>query len=122
MEKKRPVTKEECIQGHRDMWNWIADTSMQIRKRVYPYDYFKRQGIKNRPSGNNFICEYNNNAFRSKRCKRCKDCIIQWEDYDGNKTKICVGSIYSMFFHQIGAYDYKKAAEIARRIANLPSK
>lgn len=108
------MTKQECIENHRKMWNWIADETEKRKDPVSKEDYFKYVGVSllNRPFMDCYACE---------SCEGfCKLCLFDWEI-----THYCHenDSYYeSWWFFSIIELDYKKAAHYARKIANLPER
>ena len=117
------LTKEQAIQEHRKMWNWIAE---QNEKGIhYPHsDELKRQYIKEHTDYEYiscwcFCCEYDekyNLTFRM-----CGRCPLDWKS-SANGIQCCNDSNHS----QKGYYSLwnrsktpEEAAKYARIIANL---
>lgn len=114
------MTKQEAIAAHRKMWNWIADETEWRERAVHKYDYFNAMDIPEdkRPHFDCYCCEY--------ACRRngadCSLCPLEWStgrcDNDG---------LYSQWYIETSfrggrGGDWRKAAAIAREIANLPEK
>ena len=82
--KAMQLTKEQAIQEHRKMWNWIADQydrgSNEHIGRLKEL-YFKNiyDGIINIPTGC-FPCEYTrqNKDMISSYAYKCNECPLQW--------------------------------------------
>lgn len=104
------LTREQAIAGHRKMWNWIADETNRLKRKVEKSEYFNAMGIDDIPDNRCYCCEF---VIRNQfRCKY--DCIIDWGEGIG-----CVDSYYKEW---LCADDWKEAARIARIIANLPER
>lgn len=112
------MTKQECVENHRKMWNWIADETLRRKKVVTKYDYFKMVAPNSMcPLMACWCCEY-------CQCK-CENCPIDWGD---GKKCYTDNSDYDMFTH-FGEIShllyprvYLEAAKYARNIANLPER
>lgn len=114
-EKEIVLTKEEAIKRHRMMWNWIAYETLRREKMVGKKEAFEKFGWTYNPTATNcWCCEYVKDNHDG-----CESCPVQWV-----YTSICcdMNSLYSNWnlSSQIG--DYKKAAEYAFQIANLPER
>ena len=105
------LTREEAIENHRKMWNWIADESIRQGQTVSVYEYFEEMEIPydERPESWH-LCEYANDI--------CCCCPINWGN-DGS----CLGD-ESLFtkWRKCDDSDYEEAARLAREIANLPER
>ena len=114
------LTREEAIEEHRKMWNWIADKllSNDIDKyhesNIIKKDYLNQKyGEDNyRLEANCFLCEY---VYKNIH-KTCSFCPLDWGEI------ACFHIIYSDFFKTLQEGHNKEAAAIARQIANLPEK
>ena len=138
--------KQEAIQNHRKMWNWIAD-EIEKEKNLFKYNslsdlkenYFQ---INNLPEiqMDCFCCEYvdkyKGGWYQSKACVNCP---LIWgnEEFVDNNRCFCEGfsfdddmSIdceekrgpYGKCMDAIYEGNYKEAARQARIIANLSEK
>ena len=108
------LTKQQAIEGHRKMWNWIAD---KIEKDKSTYDipmlkifYCKKNKLvlRNRC----FCCEYS--SYFDLRCEKCP---VDWV-----KTERCYDNEKSLYRLVVEAFAWQEQAELARTIANLPEK
>lgn len=132
------LTKEQAIEEHRKMWNWIADqyeegraTDIYTLKSEYMGEYMEETELEERPFHNCFCCEYASEKVDSmiSRPHRCTQCPVIWGT-----------EIHSHFFaceHSFSAYgklkkesdkfnkldvDSELCARFAREIANLPER
>ena len=117
------LTREEAIEKTRNMWNWIADKTLERKIIVTKWNYFRENGIDidDIPVSECYLCEYGEQygAYDTK----CKYCPLEFtlaneafgclkDDspfYKWNKARLYYG-------------DYELAAKYAREIANLPEK
>ena len=106
------LTREQAIENHRKMWNWIADETLRWKRVVMKEKYFVANNIPDsiRPVCDCYCCEYGAINFR----RNCSVCPIQW------KHRLCYVSEYDNWRKACYAENYKKAANLARTIANLP--
>lgn len=130
------ISREEAIRKHREMWNWIAeqyengDTVSACRlkqdfiKKYYPYD---------NPNSDCYCCAYTETVLEPQcggSLQNCKRCPLEWPS--NQKNLMCVYKTRSLItdglYGRITYYTdpitavYKKAASIAREIANLPER
>ena len=132
------LTKEQAIQMHRKMWNWIADAyengiirPIQEAKK----EYLNITGNEN-ISGDCFLCDYtgpsdcnHNYAFD------CSKCLLDWGTPTNSSATegFCVDKLYyndedGLYGQLLGltdensTYCCKDAANLARQIANLPER
>jgi len=111
------LTKEQTIEEHHKMWNWIAENVHDIRpttaKQIKEY-YLKNISCLKETTDNNCFCpEYINEL--------CYNCSLYW----GAKPYRCVIDncvFYIEFSKYIRCADYVKAADMAKLIANLPKR
>lgn len=109
------MTKAEAIAAHRKMWRWIADETARRKCVVDKSDYFEAMGIpeEDRPSARCYCCEYD----KDNGDNNCALCPIEWPT-----GHCCGGGLYSRWTDTFDYCDWITAAEIARRIAELPEK
>lgn len=127
------LTKEQTIQEHRKMWNWIADQYKNkteifnecgcIQELKHKYiDLYVHDDVR----CDCFCCDYsyNQNLW-------CEGCPIDWNStcddsmcmYKNNNDKRHLyGEIQWRWFGDMSDYERFKFARIARRIANLPER
>ena len=116
---------EWFIQKHREMWNWIAD---QILERKILLDIAEAKltwclEIGLAPISGCFACECKYAIHEA--CSRCeyaycrKGCLFNWVESSENFVS-CIGRKSSLYVRCTNARTYRKQAELARKIANLP--
>ena len=108
------LTKQQAIEGHRKMWNWIADKIEREERRVYISDLKKNYCRENNVVLHNrcFCCEYS--IYFDLSCEKCP---VDWI-----KTKHCCDNEKSLYNLVINASTWQEQAELARTIANLPER
>ena len=100
-------TREQAIELHRKMWNWIADETEKQKRKVYKDEYFYKIGIENAPKNMCHCCEFNN--------KNPINCLI--------KSSICSYKYpYYAYWITCNSKNWKEAARLARIMANLPER
>lgn len=117
------LTREQAITEHRKMWRWIAEQYIG-KDDIYYMNPYRFKQIYLYKNGYNsslihsccFLCEY------VKKWKNCDKCPLDW-----GISKSCIGdSKNDGLYKQINTYyyeeNYKKCAELARQIAELPEK
>lgn len=84
------TAKEKSISNHRKMWNWIAEETLRLRRKVEKHEYFEHFKIPEEERPKNYLY-----------------CIMRYDPkhlYEyWNKTT-----------------DYLQAADLARKIAETP--
>lgn len=136
------LSKEEAINEHRKMWNWIADKAKE-KKDITKLDYIKDElgiGINYlcdkdeeiKLKGNCFLCEYAYERSREeiKKGKEeepyCKYCPLDWGGKNRTLTQ-CLdkdkenkgGGLYDKYLKTSSYGCYKTVEKLARQIANL---
>lgn len=104
------LTRERAIAEHRKMWNWIADETEKLKRKVEKSDYFNAMGIDDIPDNECYCCEFN--VYHPDYCD--EHCIIDW-----GCDKWCLNSYFKKWLF---TYDWQEAARLARIIANLPER
>lgn len=107
------LTKQQAIEGHRKMWNWIADT-IEKKKTVCCIPELKRDYCFENNltlSCNCFCCEYNSHT------QACKKCPLDW-----GKTRSCSTNEKSLYCRITYCELWKEQVDLARQIANLPER
>lgn len=103
------LTKQQAIEGHRKMWNWIADEIEKMKHicRIINlkiiYCHKNVLNLKNYC----FCCEYTGID------NTCDSCILDW-----GITGDC-DLLYGKIIHTTS---WQEQAKLARRIANLPKR
>ena len=120
----RELTKEQAIAEHRKMWRWIAEETEKRQEIVYEEDYLEDYFPDKIISCDCFCCEYD----KQKQGKNCRSCPIDW----GSKcdwfmclrkeTKDDNEGLFYLWENAADTDAWKKAAELARQIAELPEK
>lgn len=135
------MTKQEAVQKHRDMWNWIADRyeehergeesnctlgdliSVYDMKCKYLRDVLDMEDHE-MPFHKCFCCEYDSIESFSK-CTRCP--VLWGNEEDKNIYNVgfyCErsGSPYMNVVNAAKHADFSNAAKFARIVANLPER
>lgn len=104
------LTKQQAIEGHRKMWNWIAN-EIEERKHIYKIINLKmiycHENVLNLRN-DCFCCECADSIDDT-----CGSCILDW-----GITGDC-GLLYGKVVH---ATSWKEQVKLARQIANLPER
>ena len=134
------LTKEQTIQEHRKMWNWIAD---QYKKRCradvcdLKCAYLHGKNMK-RIHGHCFLCNYagNNESDYGNYAFNCDQCLLQWpvpkdpniedgycvDKYNVNDNYGLYGMLLEGYNESGNRLVFKEKEDIARQIANLPER
>lgn len=125
------LTKEQAINEHRKMWNWIADKYKNGRKESIS-DLKREYCDKNNLSiySDCFCCEYDSKHDNNDLSKLCKNCPIRWGSEGYVDNRYCLdrfeinddGGLYMRASMHSNNEHYKRAEELARKIANLPER
>lgn len=110
------LTKEEAIKRHRMMWNWIAYETLKREEFVTKQEALEHFGwLSSEMFSRCWCCTY------ARKDGTCADCPIQWP---GDTCTGLVGAegLYDKWCYLRWCSDYKKAADLAYQIANLPEK
>lgn len=101
------MIKEEAIQKHRDMWNWISQQTKKRKHKVSKLDYFNenRRSTEKIPYCFCYCCDYAHG--------QCGKCPVVWP----NKSA-CIDTLYSDWCNC--KFNWRKAACLAKKIACLP--
>ena len=128
------IFREEAIRKHREMWNWIAE-QYEFNGSDAPVTHLKAMFIKEHypnddPLSNCYCCEYAGEILNPKiggAKYNCRRCPLVWPSkchecmclYKNNITNS--NGLYGKILRYSNQYivNYKKAAIIAREIANL---
>lgn len=119
-EPEEPVlTKEEAIKRHRMMWNWIAYETLRREEFVTKQEAIEHFGWDESKMIDRCWC-----CTHTRKDGSCEGCPIQWPG-----GKCCDGlnrrfGLYNEWRHMKWNpdSDYKKAADLAYQIANLPER
>lgn len=113
--------REDFIFHHRKMWNWIADESLKLKRKVSQHEYFEAMNIDDElwPFNMCYCCQI---SLCRGGCNVCpidwKSSVIELKCQDKNERFDRKG----MHGKWADEPDYKKSAKLARTIANLPEK
>lgn len=118
------MTREEALAGHRRLWNEIADM-IESGVRFFTADEYKedalfRIGETNEIETHCYCCHYAKG--------NCHVCPVVWNNEDESEDIMCDDyhengdGEYAEFMKFIRKRDYPAAAQIARKIANLPER
>lgn len=122
------LTREEAIENHRKMWNWIADETEKRKRKVEKIEYFDEHMLDlDFCFLHCYCCQYvyGDDGDYAVLFTKCDLCPIEW----GVKMKNCIFDEYCLNgdspflkFVDTCSGDYKTAAKYAREIANLPER
>ena len=134
------LTKEQTIQEHRKMWNWIAD---QYKKRSKVNvgnlkDMYLHEKNMGGIYGHCFLCNYagNNESSYGNYAFNCDQCLLQWpvpedsniedgycvDKYNLNDNYGLYGMLEEGYNESGNRLVFKEKENIARQIANLPER
>jgi len=117
------LTREQAIEEHRKMWNWIADNIEKIKpngnKDIKEYYLYKIRKLDESIDNYCFCCEYSSIYETSMIKLVCDHCPIEWD----GECRNCLSSLlYNNFTMAICNNKYDIASTMAKQIANLPEK
>ncbi|MGN1167183.1 MAG: hypothetical protein ACI4S2_12520 [Lachnospiraceae bacterium] len=109
------ISREKAIEEHRKMWRWLADYPGKDK-----WDYFIMTDYKCNLVNDCFLCDYAIEQSGSYKTM-CEFCPLDW-----GERKECTAEddngLYDLWTQCMSTDDYKKAAEIAKEIAELPER
>ena len=112
------LTKRETLEKHRELWLTVADMSRKEKRCVSKYEALLKMDIQ--PESVNsecFCCDYAEQENKKlSRYNACEYCPVKWP---GSITGACTASLYGEWRRELGCANYKKAAEVAEKIAHL---
>lgn len=114
------MTREEALAEHRRLWNEIADMIESGVKYDFAFMYKKealsRIGEKQFLENDCYLCEYICENTKIMNCRQ--NCLVAWDE------QVCShkNSEYHLLVRAIYGHDYPAAAQMARKIANLPER
>lgn len=124
--------RDDVIQKHRDMWNWLADMSEKEGKVKGKGDYAE-DGHEELFSSTDFCyaCAYAIHVAHelSKvgvHMHKCEFCPFVWPNSEHTGRCLCCGPVhsdyllYDIWYLALMCNDVPRAVEVAREIANLP--
>lgn len=122
------MRREEAIKDFRNMWEWMADKTEELKRKVSKIDYFMAHDFDDLeiPMRFCFLCEYADDQFLYKGgnvdCEYCPidfgfvRCTGAGETEDGVPL-----SVYDRWYW-CEREDWQEAARLCREIARLPEK
>ena len=143
------LTKEEAVSKHREMWNWISQTTERQNIIVKKSDYFQVKGIpmNMEPFNMCYCCEYgiqanmaqiSNSPEAMATYYKCLNCPLSWGTEDERLSLFCSdhypiykdgfnkdnskSGLYSAWLKATERKDCKQSAMLAQQIADLPEK
>lgn len=122
------LTREQAIELHRDMWNWMADQIICAKEPRHIYflkkEYVDKHNFCN-VCNNCFLCEYAGREGIANECigDFCEYCPIEWGEENNHRCADNSLGLYAQAAHYNYYRDeYMKQAEQCRQIANLPER
>lgn len=121
------LTKQEAIENHRKMWNWIADETFKRRLAVSKVNYFEENKTEENliPHLDCYCCEYScRYDCDGEEELNCENCLFTWGTEKDRNSFFCEGerALYHEWKRALMRGDYDCAACLARQIAELPEK
>lgn len=114
------LTREQAIENHKKMWNWISDKTMERKRIVYEWEYFGENKVHDIPIGFNYGCEYD--RYHNSDCKNCILKFIEKnkENIQMNTTPCCNPEHpHSKWVLCFENNDYINASKYAKKIAEF---
>ena len=124
------LTREEAINEHRKMWNWIVDKlqSKDCKNYLNAYD-IKAEYLKERYGDSKynlyhacFLCDYVSDIPGILPVERCLYCPLDWGENIYDCGIFPDGLYYNFDLFIRNNICREEASDIARQIANLPEK
>ena len=112
------LSKAEAIRRHRLMWNWIADETIRLKRKVDKLEAFAHF-TWNPVRALCWCCEYGRITHNS-----CSNCIMVWPGStcvyaDHDDENLIPTGLYKLWTYE---QDPEKSAALARQIAELPER
>ena len=111
----KTLTKSEAISNHRKLYHWIATETRKQKRKVHKSEYFDFYNVPDTdiPQNYCYCCEYDEQQLSGA----CFHCPIDW----GNEKCGVAGSLFKQW-HACNDKDWKRAADLADKIAELPER
>lgn len=125
------MTKQEAVENHRKLWNWIAEQNRLTDKNTDPVTkplFFEEHDINGRdiPVHYCYACQYASNLTDPDDPGKCDYCPIDWTDNGKLKHERCINNeetgLYDQFSKAVNRHSMRRCAVIAKRIAELPER
>lgn len=120
----KELTKQEAVENHRKMWNWISSETLKRKRKVTEKDYFNEVRLDDFLIEDSYCCEYDDQKHEFNE-SFCKHCPLVWESKVGEVmciNKYQIGDCEGLYIKWWDEIDYKRCAELAEKIANLSEK
>lgn len=115
------MTKKEAVELHRKIWNAVSDLTEKYGIAISNVNirYLDCSNEFKEMLNSNPCCEYDD-QFSSECTTPCSNCPIDWQRK--KELLVCEKSLYGQWIKAVERGDFKKAASLARHIANLPKR
>ena len=107
------LTREQTIEEHRKMWNWIAEQTMEHQRKIEMVEYMQVYFPDTYILGHCFCCQYIYQMFKWYR--NCIYCPVEW-------GAISCENEGSVWIKWKNTKDWEKASKYAKQIAELPER
>lgn len=107
------LTKSEAVERHHQLWSWIAEETLKKKRCVTKAEAFIYFGWP-RVYASCWCCEYTKLHGR----RSCDACPIDWSP---SGVTHCY-RLFNDWLSAVSYMDYRKAANAAKQIAELPAK
>lgn len=115
------LTREEAIQKHRELWHWIFEETVKKRRAVQKCE--NEEVMEEVPVHFCWCCQYSLNEEFKTKIPVCENCPIEWPETCADVCEKgdppCVKSYYGEWED---SFDWREAADLAFKIANLPER
>ena len=115
------LTLEETQELHKELWTWIAEKSRERKRQVYKSEFFHEMNhcFDSDPKNFCWCCEFSAAVKNVLDISFCKCCPVKnWQSK--GKDYPCETGLYESWRKASEIGDWKKAADLAKLIANLP--
>ena len=106
----KKMTREEAISKHRKMWRWLAKNPGKWKE-----DFLGKFDPEADLDSECYLCEYT-------YPRPCDDCPLEWPGGCCFDVEDVEEALYSAWCNAMRYGQYDVAAEIAKRIAELPER
>lgn len=135
------LTKNEAIQNHRKMWNWIAEQTKARKKPVDKKEYISECDPEVRHiTSTCWLCEYAEHHKQLRPGVRnghaCNACPLRWPnekiitELTNETTTLCFGTdgldnpetvgLYGRWYYATLHNDWERCYDLAKQIENMP--
>lgn len=123
------LSREEAIENHRKMWQWIAEETLKREKIVCKEEYLEEYFPNEVICCDCFCCEYGRQQINLGYDMRygCKFCPLDW---DSSTTVMCCDRFtddddlgwFALWEKITKVLNWQQASELAKIIAELPER